>query len=72
MPRKRSAEPPAQTDYKAKVGDKVKVIANAFPYMEQYIGREGKVVGAITDHSCRVQLKGGLVRWFDYRELSLR
>ena len=53
-----------------KVGDKVKVTANHFPYMEQYVGRTGKIDGSLTDYSCVVKLKGGLRRWFDLRELE--
>jgi len=54
-----------------KVGDRVKVIANEFPYMESFIGRTGKVAGSLTKQSCVVELKGGLRRWFDLRELEL-
>lgn len=54
-----------------KKGDKVKVVKNAFPYMEQFVGRTGVIDGAVTDYSCVVKLNGGLRRWFDFRELEL-
>jgi len=54
-----------------KLGDKVRVKSNLFPYMEQFVGRTGVISGSLTDYSCVVKLKGGLKRWFDLRELEL-
>lgn len=56
---------------KVKLGSKVKVISNDFKYLEQYVGRTGKVVGSITDYSCVVELAGGLKRWFSLKEIEL-
>ena len=54
-----------------RIGDTVKVIGHLFPYMEKFVGREGKVDGAVTQYSCVVALKGGHRRWFDFRELEV-
>ena len=39
-----------------KEGDKVRVVRNFDKRFKSYVGKEGKVVGAITPHSCRVKL----------------
>ena len=66
-----TAQSLAGSSSKPRPGDKVKVIANCFPYMESFVGRTGAVEGSITDYCCTVKLKGGLIRWFDYRELEM-
>jgi len=53
------------------VGDKVKVIANADKRLKSYVGKNGKVTGAVTEHSCRVKIFYGDEVWFDNRELEL-
>lgn len=53
-----------------KVGDKVKVISNLFPYMESFRGQTGVVDGSVTRESCVVKLASGKRRWFDLRELE--
>lgn len=42
--------------YVPKEGDKVRVVRNFDKRFKSYVGKEGKVVGAITPHSCRVKL----------------
>jgi len=54
-----------------KLGDKVKVVDGKFNYMPTYRGRRGKVVGSITESSCRVKLVDEKVYWFDNGELEL-
>lgn len=35
------------------------------------MGKEGKVVGAVTPHSCRVKIAYGEEVWVEFRELEL-
>ena len=42
--------------YVPRLGDKVKVVKNFDKRFKSYVGKEGKVVGGITPHSCRVKL----------------
>ena len=57
-----------------KIGDKVKVVRNCNRYMSippGTMGKEGKVTGAITPHSCRVKIAYGEEVWVEFRELEL-
>jgi hypothetical protein len=35
------------------------------------LGKEGKVIGAVTPHSCRVKIAYGEEVWVEFRELEL-
>lgn len=52
-------------------GQKVKVIKNIDRRLKSYVGKRGKVVGSITDFSCRVKIVNDAEYWFDNRELEL-
>jgi len=66
-----SAEP-IFTDYK--IGDKVRVVRNLNRYLTMppgTMGKEGKVTGGITPHSCRVKIAYGEEVWVEFREIEL-
>lgn len=57
-----------------KIGDKVKIVKNCNRHLTLppgTIGKEGKVVGAVTSSSCRVKIAYGDELWFEFRELEL-
>lgn len=59
---------------KFKIGDKVKVAKNCNTYLPLppgTMGKEGKVVGAVTGSSCRVKIVYGDELWFEFRELEM-
>ena len=60
------------TDYK--VGDKVRVVQNHNRYLTMppgTMGKEGRVTGSITPHSCRVKIAYGEEVWVEFREMEL-
>lgn len=71
MPVQQQIEPSQTEKVNPQLGDRVKVVGHLFPYMEKFVGREGTVDGAVTQHSCVVMLKGAQRRWFDFRELEV-
>ena len=59
-------------DYK--IGDKVRVVKNLnrhMPFPPGTLGKEGKIVGALTPMSCRVKIAYGEEVWVEFREIEL-
>lgn len=56
---------------KFKTGDKVKVVACSDKRLKSFVGKHGKVAGAVTEHSCRVKLAYDAEYWFEFRELEV-
>ena len=56
------------------IGDTVKVVSNLnkhLPMPPGIMGKEGKIIGALTPSSCRVKVPYADAVWVEFRELEL-